>query len=128
VVVEEVAPHLPLRIGPPLPGATPDPDQPRALAVVTRVPQTGDLVKIGAAASVQFAGDRALLMRVTSVNKKPTYQGWVWLTGYVLNDAGEATAKREVFVQMAGLRTERPGHLPTPRRAMPDAVGTQPRT
>ncbi|WP_240638924.1 hypothetical protein [Micromonospora ureilytica] len=63
----------------------------------------GDLLLIGEACSVQFAGDRALRLRLVSVDPRPTYHGWVWLTGYVLNDKGLAVDKREVFVQQAGL-------------------------
>ncbi|MFY1587326.1 hypothetical protein ACN267_22775 [Micromonospora sp. WMMD734] len=56
-------------------------------------------------ASVQFIGDRALWLRVTSVDDRPTYDGWVWLTGYSINRAtGEALARREVFVRIAGLQ------------------------
>jgi hypothetical protein len=53
---------------------------------------------------VQFAGDRALTLRVTSVSEQPTYYGWAWITGYVLNRSGQATERREVYVQLAGLR------------------------
>ncbi|MEU8156320.1 hypothetical protein AB0B94_21905 [Micromonospora sp. NPDC048986] len=62
-----------------------------------------DLLVIDGRASVQFAGDRALTLRVVSVCDQPTYQGWVWLSGYVLNSRGDATTKREVYVQLAGL-------------------------
>nr|WP_231394216.1 hypothetical protein [Micromonospora vinacea] len=62
------------------------------------------MLVIDGRASVQFAGDRALTFRVVSVCDRPTYEGWVWLTGYVLNRRGNAIAKREVFVQLAGLR------------------------
>ncbi|WP_306416104.1 hypothetical protein [Micromonospora okii] len=59
-------------------------------------------------ASVQFAGDRALWLRVTSVGDKPTYFGWVWLTGYSIDLAtGNALARREVFVQIVGLQIQR---------------------
>ncbi|MBM0278635.1 hypothetical protein [Micromonospora tarensis] len=64
----------------------------------------GDLLLIGEACSVQFAGDRALRLRLVSVDPRPTYQGWVWLTGYVLNGKGLAVDRREVFVQRAGVR------------------------
>lgn len=67
-------------------------------------PQTGDLLRIDGRASVQFAGNRSLTFRVVSVCDRPTYAGWVWLTGYVINRRGQATAKREVYVQLAGLR------------------------
>ncbi|MEU7844519.1 hypothetical protein AB0B39_26555 [Micromonospora sp. NPDC049114] len=59
-------------------------------------------------ASVQFGGDRALWLRVTSVCDKPTYHGWVWLTGYSNDRAtGKALARREVFVQIDGLQIQR---------------------
>ncbi|WP_320068089.1 hypothetical protein [Micromonospora sp. RTGN7] len=59
-------------------------------------------------ASVQFAGDRALWLRVSSVDDTPTYYGWVWLTGYSIDMATrKALARREVFVQIAGLQIQR---------------------
>ncbi|WP_232534043.1 hypothetical protein [Plantactinospora sp. KBS50] len=67
-------------------------------------PAPGDCVLIGAAASVQFAGERALVFRVVSVSGTPTYHGWGWLTGYVLDERGVAREKREVYVHLAGLR------------------------
>ncbi|MCX4472016.1 hypothetical protein OOK41_17160 [Micromonospora sp. NBC_01655] len=75
-------------------------------------PSPGDLLTIDGRASVQFAGDRALTFRVVSVPDLPTYHGWIWLTGYVLDHRGLATAKREIYVQLAGLRPSVP---PTPR-------------
>lgn len=81
-------------------------------------PLVGDVLRIDERASVQFRGDRALLFRVTSVPEWDTYDGWIWLTGYVLDERGTATERREVFVQLAGLR-----RLVPPRR--PSA---QPRT
>ncbi|WP_089154247.1 hypothetical protein [Micromonospora sp. NBS 11-29] len=80
-------------------------------------PRPGDLLRIDGRASVQFGGDRALTFRVVSVGPELAYLGWTWLTGYVLDRHGLATAKREVFVQLAGLRptldptpAQRPGH------------------
>ncbi|MGR6320463.1 hypothetical protein Q2K19_23525 [Micromonospora soli] len=67
-------------------------------------PQPGDLLRIDGRASVQFAGDRALTFRVVAVCPRPTYTGWVWLTGYVIDRRGQAVDRREVFVQLAGLR------------------------
>ncbi|WP_245233469.1 MULTISPECIES: hypothetical protein [Micromonospora] len=52
---------------------------------MTTHPCPGDLLIIDGRASVQFAGDRALTFRVVSVCDQSTYEGWVWLTGYVLN-------------------------------------------
>ncbi|MDG4784369.1 hypothetical protein O7626_41145 [Micromonospora sp. WMMD1102] len=63
----------------------------------------GDLLRIDRRASVQFSGDRALTFRVLRVDRKPTYHGWCWLSGYVLDGHGEAVERREVFVQLAGL-------------------------
>ncbi|MET8119918.1 hypothetical protein [Micromonospora sp. NPDC005189] len=78
---------------------------------MTRRPSPGDLLVIDRA-SVQFAGDRALTFRVVSVSDQPTYEGWIWLTGYVLNRRGNATARREVYVRLAGLTPYRPStHL-----------------
>ena len=67
-------------------------------------PKPGDVVIIGATASVQFAGGRGFLFRVTSVDQKMTYRGWMWLTGYVLSREGLALDRREIFVQRTGLR------------------------
>ncbi|GGM26446.1 hypothetical protein GCM10011608_08970 [Micromonospora sonchi] len=54
---------------------------------------------------MQFGGDRALWLRVSAISDRPTYDGWVWLTGYAINPAtGEALARREVFAQIAGLQ------------------------
>jgi hypothetical protein len=82
----------------------------------------GTVLHIGRECSVQFAGTRALRLRLVSVDDKPTYPGWVWLTGYVLDARGDATAKREVYVQRAGIRVlaAQPAAAvvrPRPRRA-----------
>ncbi|TDB73342.1 hypothetical protein E1182_21405 [Micromonospora sp. KC721] len=83
------------------------------------VPAPGDLVLIDRRASVQFGGDRALWLRVSSVCEKPTYHGWVWLTGYSTDLAtGKALARREVYVQIAGLQIQRR----TPESAPPRNV------
>ncbi|MEV4627026.1 hypothetical protein AB0J90_12130 [Micromonospora sp. NPDC049523] len=77
------------------------------------MPEPGDVLGVGAPASVQFGGDSAITFRVTVVSKQPTYDGWIWLTGYVLNRKGEATEKREIFVQLDGLRLLARPHRPT---------------
>jgi hypothetical protein len=58
---------------------------------------------IGREASVQFAGDRGIRLRVISVDRKWTYDGWCWLTGYVIDSYGNAAERREIFVQRCGL-------------------------
>ncbi|MFY1702457.1 hypothetical protein ACN28G_12040 [Micromonospora sp. WMMA1923] len=90
-------------------------------------PRPGDLLIVDRRASVQFAGARALIFRVVSVSDQPTYHGWVWLTGYVVDQAGLATAKREIYVQFAGLRPAAPPPLPTQsRRRATDTLGPTP--
>jgi hypothetical protein len=79
---------------------------------VTARPQPGDLLVVDGRASVQFAGDRALLLRVTTVSQAPTYHGWTWLTGYVVDQSGRATDKREIYVQLAGLRRRTSRRVP----------------
>lgn len=85
-------------------------------------PRPGDLLRVDGCASVQFGGARALTLRVVTVHlDRPTFDGWVWLSGYVLDDAGLATGKREVFVQPAGLHPLRQvgGPAPTCQSAHP---------
>ncbi|MEW2383399.1 hypothetical protein AB0873_15090 [Micromonospora sp. NPDC047707] len=65
--------------------------------------RAGVVVELNARASVQFAGSRALRLRIVRVDPQPTYHGWVWLTGYVIDQRGTATARREVYVQRAGV-------------------------
>ncbi|MCZ7422253.1 MULTISPECIES: hypothetical protein [unclassified Micromonospora] len=71
---------------------------------MTTRPTPGDLLRIDGHASVQFAGGRALTLRVVSVSDRHAYDGWIWLTGYVIDRRGDATAKRELYVRLAGLR------------------------
>jgi hypothetical protein len=80
------------------------------------VPRPGDVLLIDERASVQFAGDRALVLRVISVSDYPTYYGWCWLTGYVLDADGQAVDRRHVFVQFAGLRA-----VPLPGKGTPSS-------
>ena len=75
-----------------------------ARPVEGRVPRPGDVVELTASASVQFAGAQGLCFRVSRVDLRPTYVGWVWLVGYTLDHRGRASERREVFVQVAGLR------------------------
>jgi hypothetical protein len=65
----------------------------------------GDVVQVGAEASVQFSGDRGLLFRIIRVDPRVTYDGWLWLDGYVIGPAGNALQRRRIFVRQEGLRT-----------------------
>ncbi|MFY1653544.1 hypothetical protein ACN27J_21980 [Solwaraspora sp. WMMB762] len=69
----------------------------------TPEPNAGDVLLIGQEASMQFAGNRRIRFRVISVDRKPTYDGWIWLTGYVIDERGYAAERREIFVQRDGL-------------------------
>ncbi|MFY1697175.1 MULTISPECIES: hypothetical protein [unclassified Solwaraspora] len=69
----------------------------------TPEPKPGDVLLVGQEARMQFAGDRRVRFRVISVDRKPTYDGWVWLTGYVIDERGYAAERREIFVQRDGL-------------------------
>ncbi|OZV77895.1 hypothetical protein CA850_21105 [Micromonospora echinospora] len=73
----------------------------------------GDLLHLTSAASVQFV--KPIMFRLIRVLDRPTFDGWLWLDGYQLNKKGDATTRRELFVQQAGLR-KLPTPAPTPRR------------
>lgn len=64
----------------------------------------GHVVHVGQDASVQFAGDRAVTVRIIRVHAWSTYDGWLWIDGYTLDAAGEAVERRTLFVQPAGVR------------------------
>jgi hypothetical protein len=71
-------------------------------------PKPGDVLYVNRQASVQFAGDRTLIFRVIKVSDRPTYHGWIWLTGYVLDQKGNALDRREIYVRTAGLQRAAP--------------------
>ncbi|BCY15553.1 hypothetical protein [Actinoplanes sp. L3-i22] len=68
------------------------------------LPRAGDVLHVGGAASVQFAGDRALTFRVIRVDSRLTYSGWLWIDGYALGPSGDATERRLIFVRRDGLK------------------------
>ena len=63
----------------------------------------GEVVIVGSAASVQFAGRHGFPFRVIHVDARPTYDGWAWLDGYQLDSRGQAVARRKIFVRRSGL-------------------------
>ena len=79
-----------------------------------RHPRAGDLVKLTAVASVQFAGACTAWFRIIRIDPRPTYAGWIWLIGYTIDAQGKAIERREVFVQIAGLIFVAPGGAPWP--------------
>jgi hypothetical protein len=38
-----------------------------------------------------------------TADRRPTYDGWLWLEGYVLNNRGRAVQRRRIFVRQNGL-------------------------
>ncbi|MEU8254992.1 hypothetical protein AB0C06_12090 [Micromonospora inaquosa] len=81
--------------------------------------KAGDVVCLTTAASVQFL--RPIFVRV--IRELPewhTYDGWVWIEGYELNAAGDAVARRELYLRRAGVRMQA---LPAKRRRRPVRVG-----
>lgn len=67
-----------------------------------RTPRSGEVLLLTRAASVQFI--RPITVRVIRPLDWPTYAGWCWLDCYQLNAAGDATARRSLYVQPAGVR------------------------
>jgi hypothetical protein len=68
------------------------------------MPEVGDVLHLDGAASVQFAGARAITAEVLRVLCRPTFDGWLWLEVRVLHPpvaAGEV--RREVFIQRCSL-------------------------
>nr|WP_067507326.1 hypothetical protein [Actinoplanes sp. TFC3] len=70
--------------------------------------RAGDIVIVGRAASVQFAGSAGFAYRIVEVDARPTYDGWVWLDGFQLDRCGRAVLRRRIFVREAGLRRRHP--------------------
>lgn len=67
----------------------------------------GAVLRVGRAASVQFADNRALVFRVIRCHDWSTYDGWMWLDGYVLDGTGLASDRRSIFVRIDGLEPVR---------------------
>jgi hypothetical protein len=66
-------------------------------------PRPGDVVHVDGDASVQFQGDRSMTFRVIRVDPRSTYDGWLWLEGFVLGPEGNAVQRRRIFVRREGL-------------------------
>jgi hypothetical protein len=66
---------------------------------------TGHVLLLDREASVQFV--TPIMVRLVRVLPRETYEGYVWLDVYELNAAGDAVARRELFVQIAGIKPGR---------------------
>jgi hypothetical protein len=90
-----------------------DPDHPTFAEATAMIPRCGEILHITRAASVQFAVP--FYFRVIRVPEWHTYDGWLWVEGYQLDNRGDAVRKRMLFVQKSGLRlVTRPRPAPTP--------------
>lgn len=70
-----------------------------------RTLMAGQLLALDRAASPQFTGDGIQLRLIRVVHEwQSGYDGWIWLDGYEMNSAGEATERRSVYVCAAGIR------------------------
>lgn len=67
------------------------------------LPQPSRVYYIGREASVQFAG-RPFNFRVGRVRPIDERSIWIWVDGYELSPAGDAVARRSIFVMRTGLR------------------------
>jgi hypothetical protein len=79
----------------------------------------GSLLLIDERASVQFGGGRGFVFRVIRVRDWPTYDGWAWIDGYQLDEAGDAVMRRDIFVRLGGLRAAGPLPMSPPHRRYP---------
>ncbi|MEU0153789.1 hypothetical protein [Micromonospora fulviviridis] len=70
----------------------------------------GDVVLLSRAASPQFVVPISVRVIREIPDRHPPY-GWTWIEGYQLDSRGLATAKRELFVLVEGVRC---GSVPEP--------------
>jgi len=63
----------------------------------------GQVLRVEADASIQFQGSRALTFQVIRVDKRTTYDGWLWMEGFVLDPRGKPIERRTIFVRRDGL-------------------------
>jgi hypothetical protein len=89
------------------------------------LPAPGDVLLVTRAASVQF-GTPVTFRVIRVVTEWVTYDRWIWLHGYQLDERGAAVATRDIFVQPAGLRLLHRA-APAPRR-QPNQRPVRPKT
>lgn len=87
--------------------------------------KAGDVLHLTRAASPQFV--RPIFLRLIKIRTDlHTYDGWTWLDGYQLDEKGEATARRELYVLKAGVRlVGYSNSLPAKRPGPPARQATQ---
>lgn len=62
------------------------------------------VVHLDESASVQFKDSPISFRIIAEPSKGGQSDGWVWLTGYELDENGDAAVRREVYVYLAGIR------------------------
>ncbi|MFG1917348.1 hypothetical protein [Micromonospora sp. NPDC048898] len=83
--------------------------------------RAGDVVLLTTAASVQFLRPITVRM-IRELPDRHTYDGWIWIDCYELNAAGDAVARRELFVMRGGVQLQAHGaapNKPRPARRQP---------
>jgi hypothetical protein len=68
----------------------------------------GQVLRVEADASIQFQGSRALTFQVLRVDQRTTYDGWLWMEGFVLDARGRPVERRTIFVRRDGLHAAGP--------------------
>ncbi|WP_431936740.1 hypothetical protein [Micromonospora sp. RP3T] len=63
--------------------------------------KAGDLLHVTRAAGPQFV--RPFDFRLIRALDWTTFDGWIWLDGYQLDERGDAVARRSIFVMQGGL-------------------------
>ncbi|MEU7587898.1 hypothetical protein AB0A95_16550 [Micromonospora sp. NPDC049230] len=77
--------------------------------------RAGDVVHLTTDASVQFL--RPISVRIIrELPERITYDGWVWIEGYELDAAGDARARRELYVRREGVQLVQSAPPATPTR------------
>ncbi|NBE84504.1 hypothetical protein GVV04_26740 [Micromonospora sp. NEAU-HG-1] len=87
--------------------------------------RAGDVLQVTRVCSVQFI--RPIFFRLIKVRTDLiTYEGWVWLDGYQLDEKGDALARRELFVIREGIRRVNRPIGPTPAQPRRRPVDQRP--
>ncbi|WP_018349639.1 hypothetical protein [Longispora albida] len=63
----------------------------------------GDTFMLDGQVSVQFAGRRLPVRVIKMSARRSSVAGWGWAEVYVLDNRGNATERREVFINLAAL-------------------------
>lgn len=71
---------------------------------MTQLPAAGTLLYLDQAASPQFKARPIMFRVIRPQDWGPTAcDGWVWVEGYELDDAGAAVERRSVYIELAAV-------------------------